>query len=426
MECQICLDDLGDWAYCLPCGHIYCQKCVEQLVEGSCTTRNRAFKCPNCRKDASSRISPDNIRKVFLSAQSSSGSASEIQALQKRLQAAERQRDDAVKDFAHFSTTRLDAFLRALEGKDTLLSRKDKEVEEIRKELTESRKSARESAERIERRLEQAEETISRLRDQYQTEVAEHRKTRDMLAMRDTVNSRALLERDGPQVNSVTARSSSTQYIQETFTSLMSAMNVLNPLYGNSSSGSAAPIPTQKQPTAQANEQTFPSTSASASILSPLNLFTSSLPEASDSTDFDRTLLNPSDDEDDDSFDTSINHRYQQSSHADYRKHGKIPSHAPNPPPPCQRREHRHAAKSAQDRPLPTPAKAPRRPEARALKYGADILWRGYGRPRSTAVPECTSSDGYHYFSGKGTNQYATRYTCTRCHFCCSEGRRKS
>lgn len=57
----------------------------------------------------------------------------------------------------------------------------------------------------------------------------------------------------------------------------------------------------------------------------------------------------------------------------------------------------------------------------RAMKTGSDILYRGYGCPRRTAVPECTAPDGHHYFSGKGSNQYAKRYTCTICRFSCSE-----
>jgi len=60
-------------------------------------------------------------------------------------------------------------------------------------------------------------------------------------------------------------------------------------------------------------------------------------------------------------------------------------------------------------------------PIQRAMKRGAEIRWRGYGCPKRTAVPECTASNGYHYFSGSGTNQYAKRYTCTICDFSCSE-----
>lgn len=66
----------------------------------------------------------------------------------------------------------------------------------------------------------------------------------------------------------------------------------------------------------------------------------------------------------------------------------------------------------------------PAPPKTRELKRGAEILFRGYGRPRRTAVPECTASDGYHYFSGSGTNGYATRYTCRICAFACSESKR--
>ena len=66
----------------------------------------------------------------------------------------------------------------------------------------------------------------------------------------------------------------------------------------------------------------------------------------------------------------------------------------------------------------------PASPKKRELKRGAEILFRGYGRPQRTAVPECTASDGYHHFSGSGTNGYARRYTCRICGFVCSESKR--
>lgn len=66
----------------------------------------------------------------------------------------------------------------------------------------------------------------------------------------------------------------------------------------------------------------------------------------------------------------------------------------------------------------------PASPKKRELKRGAEILFRGYGRPQRTAVTECTASDGYHYFSGSGTNGYARRYTCKICDFVCSESKR--
>jgi hypothetical protein len=66
----------------------------------------------------------------------------------------------------------------------------------------------------------------------------------------------------------------------------------------------------------------------------------------------------------------------------------------------------------------------PASPKKRELKRGAEILFRGYGRPQRTAVPECTASDGYHHFSGSGTNGYARRYTCRICDFVCSESKR--
>ena len=54
----------------------------------------------------------------------------------------------------------------------------------------------------------------------------------------------------------------------------------------------------------------------------------------------------------------------------------------------------------------PTPRKK------RELKTGSAILWTGYGCPNRTPVMECVAADGYHHFSGKGTNRYRKRYTC--------------
>ncbi|KAH9475243.1 hypothetical protein JR316_0012354 [Psilocybe cubensis] len=61
--------------------------------------------------------------------------------------------------------------------------------------------------------------------------------------------------------------------------------------------------------------------------------------------------------------------------------------------------------------PAPTLSRAPMKKKP-TLKTGNDILWRGYGCPKNTPVPECTSADGYHIFNGKGTNRYATKYNC--------------
>uniref|UniRef100_A0A8H7XRK2 Uncharacterized protein n=1 Tax=Psilocybe cubensis TaxID=181762 RepID=A0A8H7XRK2_PSICU len=54
--------------------------------------------------------------------------------------------------------------------------------------------------------------------------------------------------------------------------------------------------------------------------------------------------------------------------------------------------------------PAPTLSRAPMKKKP-TLKTGNDILWRGYGCPKNTPVPECTSADGYHIFNGKGTNR---------------------
>jgi len=60
-------------------------------------------------------------------------------------------------------------------------------------------------------------------------------------------------------------------------------------------------------------------------------------------------------------------------------------------------------------------------PIERAMERWPEIRYSGYGCPRRTAVPECTARNGYHCFSGKGSNQYAKKYTCAICKFSCSE-----
>ncbi|KAH6906501.1 hypothetical protein BKA70DRAFT_410219 [Coprinopsis sp. MPI-PUGE-AT-0042] len=69
----------------------------------------------------------------------------------------------------------------------------------------------------------------------------------------------------------------------------------------------------------------------------------------------------------------------------------------------------------------PSPPPSPPKPKPKKLYRGADIKWRGYGCPKKTGVPACTSKDGFHYFSGSGTNQYKRRFTCQNCGFWCSE-----
>ena len=83
-----------------------------------------------------------------------------------------------------------------------------------------------------------------------------------------------------------------------------------------------------------------------------------------------------------------------------------------------------HSFSSALSTHSQSPEVKPAPPKKRELKYGDEIRFRGYGRPQRTAVPECTAPNGCHYFSGAGTNGYATRYTCKICHFVCSESRR--
>jgi len=67
----------------------------------------------------------------------------------------------------------------------------------------------------------------------------------------------------------------------------------------------------------------------------------------------------------------------------------------------------------------------PARPKPRKYETGLKIRWRGYGAPKFTPVPVCTSRDRYHYFNGSGTNGTHTRYRCIHCGFCCSENKDK-
>ncbi|KAH6905596.1 hypothetical protein BKA70DRAFT_1402402 [Coprinopsis sp. MPI-PUGE-AT-0042] len=78
------------------------------------------------------------------------------------------------------------------------------------------------------------------------------------------------------------------------------------------------------------------------------------------------------------------------------------------------------AEDTAQDTEVERPA-TPSPPPKTVLYWGSDIKWRGYGCPMKTGVPACSSRDGYHDFSGKGTNGSKKRYTCKICSFWCSE-----
>ncbi|KDR86004.1 hypothetical protein GALMADRAFT_235192 [Galerina marginata CBS 339.88] len=68
MDCQVCFEDLGDRAHCLPCGHIYCLPCISGLEpqRRSRNSRTQSIKCPECRTVVSLRICPENIRRIFL------------------------------------------------------------------------------------------------------------------------------------------------------------------------------------------------------------------------------------------------------------------------------------------------------------------------------------------------------------------------
>ena len=56
--CPVCMESVGDWT--LPCGHLFCQSCIDRLRESE---SGSAHTCPTCRK----RWAPEQPHKVFLS-----------------------------------------------------------------------------------------------------------------------------------------------------------------------------------------------------------------------------------------------------------------------------------------------------------------------------------------------------------------------
>jgi hypothetical protein len=140
------------------------------------------------------------------------------------------------------------------------------------------------------------------------------------------------------------------------------------------------------------------------------------------STDPDRTLVDPPDLElEDFKFGRSSKRSSRSSRHIDYSEDITDSENITDLPASNRKQK----TKISIVTPVPKRTLEPPQPRKRSVaKPRAEILWRGYGCPKKTRVPECTSSDGYHDFTGKGTNQYATQYTCKNCHFSCSESRR--
>ncbi|PPQ71861.1 hypothetical protein CVT26_007020 [Gymnopilus dilepis] len=339
MECQICAEELGDTAYCLPCGHIYCQTCISRLEQRS--RRAEYFECPSCRVSTQwseyidlskemkcltcgTEYDPEHVRRIFLNPISSSA---EVLTLQTRLREVEKERDDALMEIGQLFSSRINPFLQALDAKDALLASKDRTLDKLKDELTTAKVALGVANERAK---------------QYEAEIKELRR----------LTSRS----SNPVPASPPA---ATRVFQAPITPDPGRTLVNNDSRGVSTSPftfvsklPATPPLTPKRPTSTA---------------SPLRWATNTTTT------------------------TSISSRPEQPFGTS--------SNSPRPS---------TVTPSIQTRAV---KQAPPKPKKREYKTGAAILWRGYGCPKWTEVLECTASDGYHIFSGKGTNQYATKYT---------------
>ncbi|KDR86003.1 hypothetical protein GALMADRAFT_235190 [Galerina marginata CBS 339.88] len=315
MECQICVDDLGDRAYCLPCGHIYCLTCVGNLQQTS--TRFQSIECPVCRRVVPARISSDNIRKVFLNP---SSPPPQVQSIQVRL------------------------------------ATRDRELEKLKAKLAEAQALLATVLEAKEKEISEVTQKFLHLTTEYQEEVAEHRRTRNELRTKE-VEIKTLKSKEREVIAQPQPSPSPFTF---TSTSILP-----RPSFSKGSSSILAD-PTRLSVNPPVSKESFPRRSGSFFPV-PLSSQSTQLAEP----ERVRTRAN-----------------------------------------------------------ITTPLVSQVRkvklepPKEREKKTGAGILWRGYGCPQKTPVPECTASDGYHYFSGTGTNQYSKRYTCNICRFSCSESKR--
>ncbi|KAF8805662.1 hypothetical protein BYT27DRAFT_7192256 [Phlegmacium glaucopus] len=409
MDCQICVEDLGDKAYCLPCGHLYCVTCINRLQQQN--TRNRSIECPCCRKVAPSRIGPENIRKIFLNP-----SSPKVQALQVRLQEAEKERDNALRVLGRLSSTRIDPFIQALDTKDALLAIKNKELEQLKAELDKAKAMINTVLEEKERQIREARENFSQLTKEYQKEASKHWKARSELQVRDA---------EITKLNEVVA-SSSPQVGTDVWTS---TYNFLYDTKGALSLGLTSPPPIQTESAGalelkntQGTSRHFPSSplrspptstfGTSSSIVSSASIRKDASP-----IDPDRTLVDhPQAKIFTSSFTPERGSRLSSHSSSSANIAGPASGRVKGQTTTLPHSSRKEVTQVAKVKPKP--------PKERALKRGNEINWSGYSRPENTSVPECTATDGCHVFSGKGTNQYATRYTCTICHFSCSESRR--
>ncbi|KDR86007.1 hypothetical protein GALMADRAFT_261628 [Galerina marginata CBS 339.88] len=366
LQCQVCFEDFGDMAYCLPCGHIYCLTCISDLQQRS-TLRNQSISCPGCRKIVSPRIGSDNVRKVFL--------------------------DGLPPDALTLQTD---------------LAIKNRELEKLKVELARANAAIATALTANERQVRDVTEQLSQLSEDYQEEVDEHRKTRRKLRAKDA----ELKELKDTQRQAAAQSSPQVSPSVFSFPSVWSLMPTVSP----------ASIFTGWSSTSVDSDQTLVEAS-----------------EISTSVDPDQTLVEASEPEE---FKDSLPHEgeFLLSSSASppgsileamLDQLGSRMSTTPLSPQPAQAEELERPRARARGHtrintqpPPQTPQVRREQPKTRELKRGHEILSRGYRHPAKTAVPECTAADGYHFFSGKGTNQYATKYTCTICHFSCSESRR--
>lgn len=72
MTCSICMDIIVKSTFCIPCGHVFCRQCVENLkpTGSTCTKKNdkrKKHECPNCRKDITSLMFTFHTDNIILS-----------------------------------------------------------------------------------------------------------------------------------------------------------------------------------------------------------------------------------------------------------------------------------------------------------------------------------------------------------------------
>ncbi|KAL0953912.1 hypothetical protein HGRIS_005078 [Hohenbuehelia grisea] len=73
LTCVICLETESTVPICLPCGHIFCEECMNTYISSSSSASSRKFSCPTCRKAFNTVLDPPHnptIRKLYIPAAS--------------------------------------------------------------------------------------------------------------------------------------------------------------------------------------------------------------------------------------------------------------------------------------------------------------------------------------------------------------------